>query len=81
MQLLKWFDFICPELFLLIALCFAFNWEISLYFVFIICSFVLPMIGNMVCDKRVKKECIRNKEMEREVLVSEIVNAMQQPNS
>ena len=61
MQILKCFDFICPELFLLIALCFAFNWSISLYFVFIICSFVLPIIGNMICDHRVKAESKRKK--------------------
>lgn len=78
MQILKTLDFICPELFLLIALCFAFNFQISLYFIFIICSFVLPIIGNMICDKRVKVECERRKEEERDVLVSEIANAVKQ---
>ena len=61
MQILKCFDFICPEIFLLIALCFAFNWSISLYFIFIICAFVLPVVGNMVCDHRVKAESKRKK--------------------
>ena len=58
MQVLKCIDFICPEIFLLIALCFAFNWAISLYFIFYICSFTLPIIGNMICDHRVKKEAV-----------------------
>lgn len=61
MQILKCFDFICPEIFLLIALCFAFNWSISLYFIFIICAFILPILGNMVCDHRVKVESKRKK--------------------
>lgn len=61
MQILKCFDFICPEIFLLVALCFAFNWSISLYFVFIICAFILPILGNMVCDYRVKVESKRKK--------------------
>lgn len=81
MQLLKCLDFICPEIFLLIALCFAFNWSISLYFIFIICSFILPLVGNMICDKRVKREAARRKIEEREVLVSEIANAVQQQSS
>lgn len=76
MQLLKCLDFICPEIFLMIALCFAFNWAISLYFIFIICSFVIPIIGNIICDKRVKVEARKRKEQERETLVNEVANAV-----
>ena len=76
MQLLKCLDFICPEIFLMIALCFAFNWAISLYFIFIICSFVIPIIGNIICDKRVKVEARKRKEHEREILVNEVANAV-----
>lgn len=78
MQILKCLDFICPELFLLIALCFAFNWEISLYFVFIICAFISPIIGNIICDKRVKKEAKLRAIEERETLVNEVAMAVQQ---
>lgn len=77
-QILKCLDFMCPELFLLIALCFCFNWSISLYFVFIICSFILPLIGNIICDKRVKIEAERKKVEERDTLVNEVANAVQQ---
>lgn len=76
MQLLKCLDFICPEIFLMIALCFAFNWAISLYFIFIICSFIIPIIGNIICDKRVKIEARKRKEQEREILVNEVANAV-----
>lgn len=75
-QLLKCFDFICPEIFLLTSLCFAFNWEISIYFIFIICAFILPVIGNIICDKRVRREARKREETQREVLVSEITNAI-----
>ena len=81
MQLLKCLDFICPEIFLLVALCFAFDWSISLYFIFIICAFILPLVGNMICDKRVKCEAARKKVEEREALVNEIANAVQQQSS
>lgn len=58
-QILKTLDFIFPEFILLLVLCFAFNFEISLYFIFIIAAFIIPVIGNMICDKRVKKEAVR----------------------
>ena len=76
-QLLKCFDFICPEIFLLISLCFAFNWDIAIYFIFIICAFILPVIGNIICDKRVKREARRKEVIQREVLVNEVANAIQ----
>lgn len=57
-QILKTLDFIFPEFILLLVLCFAFNFEISLYFIFIIVAFIIPVIGNIICDKRVKKEAI-----------------------
>lgn len=76
-QLLKCFDFICPEIFLLISLCFAFNWDIAIYFIFIICAFILPVIGNIICDKRVKREAKRKEVVQREVLVNEVANAIQ----
>lgn len=76
MQILKCFDFICPEIFLLIALCFAFNWAISVYFIFIICSFVLPILGNMVCDHRVKKEAVKKQMEQQEAQVQATAEAV-----
>lgn len=64
MNILKTLDFICPELILLMMLCFAVNFSIALYFIFIICAFIIPIIGNMICDKRVKKEAVRIKQEE-----------------
>lgn len=75
-NILKTLDFVFPEVVLLIVLCFAFNFEISLYFIFILTSFIIPIIGNMVCDKRVKKEAVRRAEEEREVVVNETAEAV-----
>ena len=75
-QILKTLDFIFPEFILLLTLCFAFNFEISLYFIFILAAFIIPIIGNMVCDKRVKKEAIRKAEEEREISVNETAEAV-----
>ena len=76
MQILKCFDFICPEIFLLIALCFAFNWSVSLYFIFIITAFLTPVIGNMICDGRVKREAIRIENEKQEAQVNATAEAV-----
>lgn len=73
---MKCFDFICPEIFLLIALCFAFNWSISLYFVFVICAFIFPILGNMICDSRVKRESKRKKIEAAEAQISATAEAV-----
>lgn len=62
MQILKSLDFCFPELVLMVVLCFAFNFQIAIYFVYIIVAFIIPIIGNMICDKRVKKEAIRREQ-------------------
>jgi len=75
-NILKVIDFVFPEIILLAVLCFSFNFELSLYFIFIIVSFFIPIIGNMVCDKRVKREAVRKQEEEREVTVNETAEAV-----
>ena len=75
-NILKAIDFISPEIILLASLCFAFNFGVSLYFIFILIAFIIPIIGNMICDKRIKKEAIRKAEEEREVVVNETAEAV-----
>lgn len=75
-NLLKVIDFVFPEIILLAVLCFSFNFELSLYFIFIIVSFFIPIIGNMICDKRVKREAVRKQEEEREITVNETAEAV-----
>lgn len=75
-NLLKTLDFVLPELILFILVCFCFNLDIAKYFIVIACSFFIPIIGNMICDKRVKREARRKAEEERETLVNEVANAV-----
>jgi hypothetical protein len=75
-QILKAIDLVFPEVILLATLCFAFNFEISLYFIFVLAAFILPLIGNMICDKRVKNEAKRKAEEEREVITNETATAV-----
>ena len=76
MNIFKTLDFICPELILLSMLCFAVNFEIALYFIFVIGAFIIPIIGNMICDKRVKKEAIKKKEEENAAQVNATAEAV-----
>lgn len=75
-NILKTLDFVLPELILFILICFCFNLDIAKYFIVIACSFFIPIVGNMICDKRVKIEAKRRKEEERETLVNEVANAV-----
>lgn len=73
---LKTADFILPEVIAFILICFCFNFNIAKYFIVIACSFFIPVVGNIICDKRVKKEAIRRAEEERETLVNEVATAV-----
>ena len=73
---LKVIDFVFPEIILLVVLCFSFDFQVALYFIFIIISFIIPIIGNMVCDKRVKKEAILKEQEDRETTVNETAEAV-----
>lgn len=75
-NILKVIEFIFPEIILLAVLCFSFSFEVALYFIFIMAAFITPVIGNMVCDKRVKKEAIRKEDENREVVVNETAEAV-----
>lgn len=63
-HILKTIDFICPEIILLLVLCFALSFEIALYFIFILISMIIPIIGNIICDKRARAEA-KQKEKEK----------------
>ena len=75
-NILKTLDFVLPELIMFILICFCFNLDIAKYFIVIACSFFIPIVGNMICDKRVKREAKRKAEEEREVVVNEAANAV-----
>ena len=75
-NILKTIDFIFPEFILLLMLCFSFSFEVSLYFIVMIGSFILPILGNMICDKRVKKEAIRKEEEKTEAQIGATAEAV-----
>ena len=75
-NILKAIDFILPELILFILLCFCFSFDIAKYFIIIICSFALPITGNIICDYRIRHEAKIKKVTERETLVNEVANAV-----
>lgn len=75
-NILKTIDFIFPEFILLLMLCFSFSFEIALYFIILMASIVIPIIGNMICDKRIKKEAIRKEEEKTEAQINATAEAV-----
>lgn len=75
-NILKTIDFIFPEVILLLMLCFAFNFEVSLYFIVILSSFIIPIVGNMICDKRVKKEAIKREQEKTDAQINATAEAV-----
>ena len=75
-NILKTIDFIFPEFILLLMLCFSFSFEVSLYFIIMMGAFLLPIIGNMICDKRVKKEAVLREEEKIEAQIGATAEAV-----
>lgn len=47
---LKMIELFCPEMLILVLLALLVSWNVACYFIIIIISFGLPMIGNVCCD-------------------------------
>ena len=75
-QILKALDFCCPELILMTVLCFAFDFSIALYFIYIIVAFAIPIVGNMICDYRVKREAVRREQEKADAQVNATAEAV-----
>lgn len=75
-NILKTIDFIFPEFILLLMLSFSFSFDISLYFIIIMGAFLIPIIGNMICDKRVKLEAVRREEEKAEAQINATADAV-----
>ena len=58
----------------MISFCVSFN--ISSYFIVIICACVIPMIGNIEADLNTRAEIKRKKEIESDLLAEKIANNM-----
>ena len=76
MHLLKAIDFLCPELLLLVLLCFVFNLEVSIYFIYLLIALVSPIIGNIICDRRVKKEYDRKVRENQQATAKEVIKQL-----
>lgn len=49
-NILKMIELFCPEMLILVLLALLVSWNVACYFIIIILSCVIPMIGNMCCD-------------------------------
>lgn len=78
-NILKLLELLFPEMIVLLLVCFCVSWNIASYFVIILISCVVPIIGNIICDFNIRKDILRRKVIEQNTLVNKIVNNL--PNN
>ena len=72
MNCLKLFEVLFPEMLVLLLIALCVNWNVASYFVVILISFAIPIIGNIECDFVTRSEINKNKQAEKDALVQSI---------
>ena len=75
-NILKLIEILFPEIIVLTMISFCVSFNISSYFIVIICACVIPMIGNIEADLNTRAEIKRKKEIESDLLAEKIANNM-----
>lgn len=71
---LKLFEILFPEMLILGLLCYCVSFNIAVYFLIILVSTFIPMLGNVRCDINIRNEIKRNQEIEKDLLAQKIVS-------
>lgn len=71
-NILKLLEILFPEVIMLALVCFCLSVNVATYFIIILVSFILPVLGNIECDFNIRREIIRNTEKEKDILVERI---------
>ena len=75
-NILKLIEILFPEIIVLTMISFCVSFNISSYFIVIICACIIPMIGNIEADLNTRAEIKRKKEIESDLLAEKIANNM-----
>lgn len=79
-NILKLVEILFPEILILGLLCLMLSWDVSSYFTVLLISFVIPIIGNIICDFNTRTEIIDKKEKEHKRLVDDVANSIKGEN-
>lgn len=72
MNFLKLFEVLFPEMLVLLLISLCVDWSVASYFIVILISFAIPIIGNIECDFITRSEINKNKQAEKDALVQSI---------
>lgn len=73
-NLLKVIELFFPEIAILAIICFCVSWNVACYFLVMIASFIVPMLGNIACDLNIRSEIKVRNEKDKQELVERISN-------
>lgn len=71
---LKLFEIFFPEMLILALVCCCVSWSVASYFIIVLSSSFIPMIGNIICDFNARSELKKLKEKNDNDLVNKVVN-------
>lgn len=75
-NLLKLIEIVFPEVLVLLLLCLMLSWDVAGYFTILLIAFILPMLGNIVCDFITRRELIKNNKNKHDKLVTDVAKKM-----
>lgn len=71
---LKLFEILFPEMLVLGLLCYCVSFNIAIYFLIILVSTFIPMVGNIRCDINTRNEIKRKQEIEKDLLAQKVAS-------
>lgn len=77
-NILKLVEIVFPEILVLILLCVMLSWDVAGYFTILLLSFIIPVIGNIICDLNVRKEIEKNNAEKHEKFVNDVANKVKE---
>ena len=77
-NLLKMFEILFPEILVLILLCMCVSWNVSAYFIILIVSCIIIVVGNIESDINTRKEAKELEDYKHRQLVNEIADKVKE---
>lgn len=77
-NLLRLLEVSFPELIILALLCFCVSWNVACYFIVILACSLIPVIGNIVCDFKARREVRMLKKLQENAFADKVANNLKE---
>lgn len=77
---LKLFEILFPEMLILGLMCACVSFNIAIYFLIVLISTFIPMIGNVACDINIRNEIKRKQEIEKDLAAERVAKRLREGN-